>query len=255
MRNADADLWLAPPPRLNLQPGEPPRFSVVIRAYQAAASIGAAIASALAQTRPAHEVIVVDDGSTDDLARALSEFRHQITLIRQDNSGAASAANTGLASASGDFLALLDADDVFGPSRLEALGDLAAARPDLDLLSAETELVLNGRVVGHFHTATPFVVSQQRTGILEKLLRRLHPGCPHLASAQDRWLRRDDARCVRLGLLASAHPRRRLRRIRERASPPVPASARQHHREQVPGVVGSSSRPREGSRESGPSRR
>jgi GT2 family glycosyltransferase len=167
VRNADADiLWLAPPPRLNLQPGEPPRFSVVIRAYQAAASIGAAIASALAQTRPAHEVIVVDDGSTDDLARALSEFRHQITLIRQDNSGAASAANTGLASASGDFLALLDADDVFGPRRLEALGDLAAARPDLDLLSAETELVLNGRVVGHFHTATPFVVSQQRTGIL-----------------------------------------------------------------------------------------
>jgi Glycosyl transferase family 2 len=167
VRNAETHtLWLAPPPPLNLQPGGPPRFSVVIRAYQAAASIGAAVASALAQTRPAHEVVVVDDGSTDDLARALSEFRHEITLIRKDNGGAASAANTGLASASGDFLALLDADDVFGPRRLEALGDLAAARPDLDLLSTETELILNGRAVGRFHIATPFVVGEQRTAIL-----------------------------------------------------------------------------------------
>jgi GT2 family glycosyltransferase/peptidoglycan/xylan/chitin deacetylase (PgdA/CDA1 family) len=158
--------WLAPPGAQRLEPEEPPRFSVVIRAYQAAASIDEAVASALAQTRPAHEIIVVDDGSTDDLDDALSGFRDQITVIRKENGGAASAANAGLGAASGDFLALLDADDVYGPRRLEALGDLAAARPDLDLLSTETELMLNGRAVGFFHAATPFVVGDQRTAIL-----------------------------------------------------------------------------------------
>jgi GT2 family glycosyltransferase len=158
--------WLVPPAAEQLEPDGQPRFSVVIRAYQAAGSIGEAVASALAQTRPAHEIIVVDDGSTDDLAGALFGFRDQITLIRKENGGAASAANAGLGAASGDFLALLDADDVYGPHRLEALGDLAAARPDLDLLSTETELMLNRRAVGRFHAATPFVVGDQRTAIL-----------------------------------------------------------------------------------------
>jgi hypothetical protein len=158
---------VAPPAPSPLEPGHPPRFSVVIRVYQAAATVGDAVASALAQTRPAHEVIVVDDGSTDDLAGALAPFRDRITLIRKANGGPASALNAGLASATGEFLAVLDADDVYRPRRLEALGDLAAARPDLDLVNTETELILNSRPVGRFHAATPFVASGQRTAILQ----------------------------------------------------------------------------------------
>src|SRR4051794_12922707 len=144
-----------------------PSFSVVIRAYQAAATVGEAVASAFAQTLPPYEVIVVDDGSTDDLEGALAFFRDRVKLVRQENGGGASALNAGLAVASGDFLAILDADDAYGPGRLKALAGLAAAQPELDLLTTEATLVLHGRVVGLFHTATPFAVEGQRTAILE----------------------------------------------------------------------------------------
>jgi hypothetical protein len=150
-----------------VQPREPPTFSVVIAAYQAASTVGDAVASALDQSRPAHEVIVVDDGSTDDLTGALSEFGGRINLIHKENGGGASALNAGIAAASGEFLAILDADDVYGPRRLEALGELVASRPTLDIVTTETSFVLEGQVVGRFHAANPFVSDNQRVGILK----------------------------------------------------------------------------------------
>jgi glycosyltransferase involved in cell wall biosynthesis len=143
-----------------------PTFSVVIAAYRAAETVGEAVASALDQTYPAREVIVVDDGSTDNLAGALSPFGDRITLIRKENGGGASARNVGLAAASGDFFAILDADDVYGQRRLEVLGELAAARPDLDILTTDATVVVEGREVGRLHAHTPFVAVGQRTGIL-----------------------------------------------------------------------------------------
>jgi GT2 family glycosyltransferase len=158
---------VAPPPAATVRPAQAPTFSVVVAAYQAADTVGEAVASALDQTYPAHEVIVVDDGSTDDVAGALAEFGERITLIRKQNGGGASARNTALAAASGDFFAILDADDVYGPRRLEALADLAASRPDLDILTTDATLVVNGRYVGRLHSRTAFVAAGQRTAILK----------------------------------------------------------------------------------------
>ncbi len=160
--------FVAPPPERTVEPGPRPTFSIVIPAYQAASTIADAVSSALAQTCAAHEVIVVDDGSTDDLEGALAPFKDRITLVRKNNGGKSSALNEGLAAASGEFLAILDADDVYRERRLEAMGDLAAARPDLDILTTETEIVLEGLPVGRFNAGTPFVAVGQRTAIMDR---------------------------------------------------------------------------------------
>jgi len=159
---------LAPPPPDRLQElAAPPSFSVILIAYQAAETVGEAVRSALAQTHPAHEVIVVDDGSTDDSASALRPFEGDITLIRKDNGGAASARNVGLAAATGEFVAFLDADDRFHPKRIECLAELARRRPDLDMLSTDMVFIVDGEEVGSFLADNPFAVVDQRIEIMK----------------------------------------------------------------------------------------
>jgi len=157
---------LAPPPERPLADlTEPPTFSVVIAAYQAAETVGRAILSALQQATPAKEVIVVDDGSTDETPAVIREFGDQIVTIRQDNRGLSAARNRALETASGDFVAMLDADDTYHPRRLEALTELAVARPDLDLITTDARMLVGDREVGRFAAFTPFVVEDQRTAI------------------------------------------------------------------------------------------
>lgn len=93
--------------------------SVVIPAYRAARTIGHAVQSVLGQTVPATEIIVVDDGSPDDLAAALAPFGAAVTLVRKTNGGAASARNLGIEMARGNLLAFLDADDYWAPQKLQ----------------------------------------------------------------------------------------------------------------------------------------
>ena len=160
---------LAPIPARPLEPGPVPSFSVIIAAYQAAATIGEAVDSALSQTLPPVEVIVCDDGSTDDLEAALAQYRERITVLRQENRGAAAARNAASRAARGDFVAILDADDVYMPERLEALGALAAARPDLDILSTDTYFEVEGELAGRFNDQRhPFAIADQRTEILRR---------------------------------------------------------------------------------------
>ena len=159
---------IAPEPASRLEPlREPPAFSIVIPAYQAAATIGDALRSAVEQVHAPHEIIVVDDGSTDDLDAALAPFAGSITLIRKENGGSASARNAGARAATGNFLAILDADDAYHPQRLEALAALARDRPDLDLVTTDARFVVDGRVVGSFLADNPFPASGQRAAILE----------------------------------------------------------------------------------------
>lgn len=159
---------LAPPAGSPIEPLEtPPRFSIVIPAYQAAETVGDAIRSALGQTYPAHEVIVVDDGSTDGTDSVLGSFGQRIRAIHQENRGAAAARNTAMAAAEGDFLVMLDADDAYHPRRLEVLAELAMARSDLDLITTDARLVVHGKTVGTFATFTPFAVEGQRTAIFD----------------------------------------------------------------------------------------
>lgn len=103
------------------------RISVVIPAWQAAATLAETLASIAAQTRTADEVIVVDDGSTDGTADVARAAMPGARLLRRTHGGAASALNAGLAAAGGELLAMLDADDLWPPGKL-AVQEAALAR-------------------------------------------------------------------------------------------------------------------------------
>jgi glycosyltransferase involved in cell wall biosynthesis len=105
-----------------------PLVSVIVPAFNAEATLGDALRSALAQTYEPVEIIVVDDGSTDGTA-ALAERFPGITLIRRPNGGIAAARNTGIAAARGEWLAPLDADDLWHPAKLEKQVAAALAAP------------------------------------------------------------------------------------------------------------------------------
>jgi len=160
--------FVAPPPPAGLRPGGVPTFAVAIAAYQAAATIGAAVESARAQTLRPAEILVCDDGSTDGLAAALAPHRDAVRLVRQEHRGVAAARNALVRAATADFVAMLDADDVLAPARLERLAALAAARPDLDILATDALLVSGGRAAGRFSEVTPFAAERQREAILER---------------------------------------------------------------------------------------
>jgi glycosyltransferase involved in cell wall biosynthesis len=145
-----------------------PSFSVLIPAYEAAATIGEAIASAREQTLAPSEIVVCDDGSNDDLAAALAPHRQAIRLIEGEHRGVAAARNRLLAAATGEFVVPLDADDVYAPTRLQRLAELAAARPQLDILSTDAHLSSAGEVVGRFNENTPFAFQAQAQAILER---------------------------------------------------------------------------------------
>lgn len=151
-----------------MQPGALPSFTVLIPAFEAADMIYDAVSSALAQTVPAEQVLVIDDGSSDDLAAALVPFGKAVQLVRSAHVGLPAARNLGLRHARGDFVAFLDADDSFEPEFLAALGELAIARPDLDVLTTDAAFVVDGRPRGTFHQANPFPVQGQRAAVLQR---------------------------------------------------------------------------------------
>jgi glycosyltransferase involved in cell wall biosynthesis len=96
-----------------------PTISVVIPAYRAAHTICRAVDSVLAQSHPAHEIIVVDDGSPDELGAIVTRrYGPRIILCRKPNGGAASARNLGIDVSTGDIVSFLDADDYWEPYKL-----------------------------------------------------------------------------------------------------------------------------------------
>lgn len=121
-----------------------PKVSVVMPAYKAAAFIGLAIASVRAQTLQDWELIIVDDCSPDDtaaVAMAAAGGDPRIKLVRaEQNGGVARARNLGNSQAAGDWIAVLDSDDAFEPTRLETLV-AAAEKTGLDLIADDLLLV------------------------------------------------------------------------------------------------------------------
>src|SRR5262249_55055052 len=115
------------------RPRHEPRMkvSVLIPCYNGARVVGAAIDSALRQIAPPHEIIVVDDGSTDETASVLESYGSQIRLLRQENRGVAFTRKRLCAEASGDLLAFLDADDVWHPAYLHVQQRRFEAHPDV----------------------------------------------------------------------------------------------------------------------------
>jgi glycosyltransferase involved in cell wall biosynthesis len=144
-----------------------PTISVIIAAYQAASFIADAVDSVLAQTYPAHELVVCDDGSTDELGGVLERYDGRLTVVRQENKGLSAARNRAVVETTGEFVAVLDADDVFLPGYLERMAAAATARPDLDIIACNAYLDLDGRVTGTYYPdVATFVVDDQQRGAL-----------------------------------------------------------------------------------------
>lgn len=122
-----------------------PSVSVVIPAYRAAHTIGRAVRSLLDQTRRPDEIVVVDDGSPDDLEAALEPHRAHVRLVRQANCGAASARNAGIELARGDLIAFLDADDFWHPGKLARQLEVLERHPEVGLVSTRFFIQLPGR--------------------------------------------------------------------------------------------------------------
>ncbi|MEW6404808.1 MAG: glycosyltransferase [Chloroflexota bacterium] len=107
-----------------------PQVSVVIPAYNQAHFLAYAINSALAQTFRDFEIIVVDDGSTDNTAAIAKEFGDSICHIYQANQGLSAARNTAIRNAKGNIIALLDSDDLWEPNFLEVMTNLLSQYPE-----------------------------------------------------------------------------------------------------------------------------
>jgi glycosyltransferase involved in cell wall biosynthesis len=114
-------------------------ISVIIPTYNYARFLREAIDSALAQTHAPLEVIVVDDGSTDETAQVLAEYGAKIRPLWQENQGVAAARNTGLAAARGEYVTFLDSDDVWKPRKLERQIARFDADPALGLVHCGVE--------------------------------------------------------------------------------------------------------------------
>jgi hypothetical protein len=110
---------------------------VVIPTHDRAADLAKAVRSVWEQTYPAHEIIVVDDGSTDDTAQVaanLVESGRAVRYLRQTNQGASAARNRGIRAATGDWIALLDSDDTWLPGKLEAARAIISTDGDIEFV-------------------------------------------------------------------------------------------------------------------------
>ena len=124
------------------------QVSAVIPCYNAAPFLRETIDSVLNQTHPALEVIVVDDGSTDDSAAIAESYGPPVRVIRQENQGQSAARNRGMDEAQGEWVALLDADDCWLPHKLERQLAVWRASPD-DVVCVYSDLVVFGSVRRH----------------------------------------------------------------------------------------------------------
>ena len=114
-----------------------PEISVVIPTYNRQHLVIEAVESVLAQTYSDFEIIVVDDGSTDDTAAKLRPYLDRLQYVVQQNRGVAAARNTGIRRAQGEFICFLDSDDLWEPGKLEAQLRFAKDHPEYALISTE----------------------------------------------------------------------------------------------------------------------
>ncbi|HVH54709.1 MAG TPA: glycosyltransferase family A protein [Vicinamibacterales bacterium] len=133
-------------------PGETPTVSVIMPAYNVSAYIGEAISTVRAQTLADFELLIVDDGSTDDTADIVRRFAavdDRIRLLQQENRGLAAARNTALRNARSGLMALLDSDDLWHPRFLQAQVALLEQKPDVDIVTG------NGWTLGSHEDGHP----------------------------------------------------------------------------------------------------
>jgi len=184
---------------LSVQKPGKKRISVVIPAYNNAATVGRAVRSVLAQTRPVAEIIVVDDGSQDDTEQVIGSFGEIVHYEYQDNAGASAARNRGIELANGDWIAFLDADDEWLPQKLSIQESALFADKSIDIIGCTTLLIDeatgspirkesdSGEVttfsVRSLLTHSPMITSTMM--VRTKLARRIGGFDPHLPGGND----------------------------------------------------------------------
>jgi glycosyltransferase involved in cell wall biosynthesis len=183
----------------------PPLISVIIPTYNRAALVVEAVESVLAQTFTDFELIVIDDGSTDETAARLALYGKALRYERQERSGVSAARNRGLALTSGQWVAFLDSDDLWLPRKLEIQVDFLAGNPGAEICQTEEIWVRNGRRVNpRLRHAKPSgdifepslelcLVSPSAVMLRRSLVETLGPGPfdPQLPACEDYdlWLR------------------------------------------------------------------
>lgn len=129
-----------------------PIVSVIIPAFNAENYIGEAISSVLNQDFKDYEIIVINDGSTDQTVRIVSDFSdYRINLINQPNSGISKARNRGIEESKGQYIAFLDADDTWFPNKLSLLVSFLNNNQEYAMVYSRGELIdSNGQLIGFF---------------------------------------------------------------------------------------------------------
>jgi glycosyltransferase involved in cell wall biosynthesis len=163
-----------------------PRFSVIIPSYNRADFLPQAIDSVLAQGYQEFELIVVDDGSTDDTPAVLAARAGQFVHLRQENRGLAAARNAGLRVARGEFVGFLDSDDCWEPGFLAAVLATFEAHPDCGVVFvAERELSATGERRPRIHTKRSPGIFFTTEGLVG---RDTGVGCGRPGVARRRWV-------------------------------------------------------------------
>jgi glycosyltransferase involved in cell wall biosynthesis len=159
---------------------QPCRISVVVTLYNKRDYVRRAIESIVRQRQSPFEVIVVDDGSTDDGAARLEPFVNSgfLRIVRQTNGGEGAARNRGIREAQGDLIAMLDADDQWHPQFLSAISELAALYPNAGVFATGYRSVY----AGHFVTETSITAEPGRSKQL------IHKYFAEAARAQFVWI-------------------------------------------------------------------
>lgn len=146
----DALRDLAQSETLGSTAADKPLISVVIPVYNGARFMADAVENIVKQNYPSVEIIVVDDGSTDDIEDAIARLPVDVRFFRQENAGAAAARNRGIKDVSGEFIAFLDVDDQWPENNLNLLVDHLLAHPGLDLVHGHAQLMEESSEPGRY---------------------------------------------------------------------------------------------------------
>ena len=180
-----------------------PKISAVVRVYNGEQYVGETLTAILSQTRPADEVLVVDDGSTDGTRDILGGFGREIRTIAQSNSGRTAAMNTAYSRARFAYIANCDADDLWEPDKLARQAEAVGAHPGIDIAfgRARSFGLYEGNwvplsrtgVVGAAELARSLyrcnLICASSTLISRRLYERLGPFDLWLSEDYDYWLR------------------------------------------------------------------
>lgn len=143
------------------------KVSVLIPTYNRAAFVTQAIDSVLDQDFRDREIVVVDDGSTDDTPRLLAAYGDRIRYVRTENRGVAAARNTGMALARGEYLCYLDSDDLYHPAKLAVQAAFLDANPDVGMVYTEFSAFDDERGTWSEYHLRDYHASAYRRGGLE----------------------------------------------------------------------------------------